>query len=394
MASYLEQSRGDFSQRLETALSLVAEHAADAAAVQTLQEKIDGHRGRYSWLVPDLSEPMDARYAPDETPADFAVLAVDGSQIEVERDAPAACFLLNVGRVTLRYGSAPGAKLESVPVLHFGDERLVIRDPRNYTRERAVDGAILAALRATAEVRALAELARELPDGLPAVGLLDGTLVRWDLSGGPDAYVKEQLLADYLAALEELQRIAAERPFAVASYISLPRATEAVNALRIAVCPYPIPDCAAHCKQVPNLQRSCDVVAKVRDRDLFARVLTDPGCRSSLFETRSLVNQEYGPHAVSFWYLNTGRPQSRPETARVETPKWSHSRLRLLHSVIWDQVQLGDGYPLALAEAHEKAVIRAADRELFWQMVGAVATGDSLAAATSQKNVAKRRRLV
>ena len=55
---------------------------------------------------------------------------------------------------------------------------------------------------------------------------------------------------------------------------------------------------------------------------------------------------------------------------------------------------LGQGYPLALAEAHEQAVLSGGDREEFWRMVDIEMGGEGLGAARSAKASSKQRRWV
>lgn len=384
MASELTETRVDFGQRLDNAVSIASQSAGDSSW-EGLQERLALHRKDYTWPAPDLTEPFTARHAPAKALPDFIVLSVDGSQIEMERDAAASCFLVNTGHVTLRYGPHPDARLENVPSLYYGDEKIVLRDPADGTREQTVDRAVIAAIRDTAEVDALADLAEALPPDIPALGLLDGALTQWRLSG-PTSQVEQSLLDDYLRALDRLREVAAQRPFVVASYISLPATREAIGALRVAVCPFPTPTCKQNCGHLQPLERPCDEVARVRDRDLFGKLL-EVGERSALFESRSAIMDSYGRHAVSFFYLNAG-----DEVARIEVPSWSRSNLDLLHTLLWDQITLGQGYPVALREAHEQAVVRATDRDIFWQMVNSAASGSRIAPPTSQKNVAKRQR--
>ena len=389
LGNHVAEQRGEFAARLERALATAAGASTDSA-LHDLQDRIETHRGRYTWLVGVPVGPMTDRIRAPAPPADHAVVAVDGSQIEIERDAPVACYLLNIGQVTLRYGSQPEAQLCSMPTLRFGPEQLTVTDPKHKTREQAVDSVILGALRSTAELDALADLAERLPADLPAVGLIDGTLVQWGFSGqGYPRFLRDRLLGGYLKALDRLRVVASRRPFAIASYISLPRATEAVNALRLAVCPFPTPDCDANCGTLSASDRPCDAVGRVRDRDLFARLL-HRGERSERFESRSsVVMEDYGTHGISFFYLNAG-----PEVVRVEVPEWSLPDIDLIHAAIWKQITLGNGYPVALAEAHEQAVVRAADRDLFWELVETASGVGANLPRRSEKNVAKRRRAV
>jgi NAD+ kinase len=82
----------------------------------------------------------------------------------------------------------------------------------------------------------------------------------------------------------------------------------------------------------------------------------------------SRINIEsYGPHLIHFFYMRVGR-----EVARVELPRWvaeDRAAVDLVHTLIYDQCMKGQGYPVALARAHEQAIVRAADRRAFLSMV-------------------------
>ncbi len=98
--------------------------------------------------------------------------------------------------------------------------------------------------------------------------------------------------------------------------------------------------------------------------------------------------REYGDHHVYFYYLHTG-----DEIARVEVPQWvadDEALLTLSHSLILDQCRRGMGYPVALSEAHEQAVIRGPERQQFKDMVERVLTEQRLPVYTSEKNRSKR----
>ncbi len=49
---------------------------------------------------------------------------------------------------------------------------------------------------------------------------------------------------------------------------------------------------------------------------------------------------------------------------------WSApERLDRVHAAVWSQCEAGDGYPMVLSEAHEQAVLRGADRRLFYTLI-------------------------
>jgi hypothetical protein len=82
---------------------------------------------------------------------------------------------------------------------------------------------------------------------------------------------------------------------------------------------------------------------------------------------------------------------------RIELPQWVSANaalLDLVHAVAYDQAQKGMGYPVALAEAHQQAVVRGAERDLFYDMVTAVFRQRGAPMAVSPKNLRKRRMTV
>ncbi|HXX59359.1 MAG TPA: DNA double-strand break repair nuclease NurA, partial [Dehalococcoidales bacterium] len=114
--------------------------------------------------------------------------------------------------------------------------------------------------------------------------------------------------------------------------------------------------------------------------------------RSALFISPSKVQKRYGPHLVHFFYLKLA-----DEIARVEVPMWVASdkaRIDLAHALILDQCKRGQGYPVALSEAHEKAVITGADRDNFWHVVEELMAQSGIASTDSAKSRSKRTRSI
>ena len=385
LAEYLDAQNVEFGRRLANALQAARAHSETDAFGQ-LTDKLESQRGVYSWLVPGVKEPFTNTYEPSAPPRDYIVLAVDGSQIEIDRDSPFDAYLINVGRVYIRYGQASEAVIDSEARTYYKPDDLVLGGRRRPGHERIIGSSVIAARRDTAEVSALADMAEELPDGVPAVGLLDGSLTQWRISEA-DNIADPDVRKQYLDALSRLQEVSKQRDFVVASYISRPRAREVVNALRIAICPFDTPNCAAYCRDKAEGERPCDVVARVRDRDIFDELLDNDGDRSGIFRNQSDEVAGYGEHLPNFFYM-----AAENELARIELPQWSLGHIDLLHTLLWDQIRLGDGYPLALAEAHEEAVVRADDRALFRQLLENEAMSRSAPDRTSAKSAAKRQR--
>jgi hypothetical protein len=384
MIAGLRDRRADRERRLHFALETFGSPAIDLDA---LKKKI--RAGKTTWLVAELTEGLAQRYPLPPAPPDFTVVATDGSHIDVDRHRAARCFLINIGAVSLTYGTKADAVLTSSPRLYAEDKDLVITHPGG-GREQVIEGALLGAKRSIEECQKLADLAAALPQESAALALLDGTLILWGLEAYPEFVGDALLRGGLLPCLDAMQKLNADRRLAPASYISFPRSTDVVNALRVAVCPNDIPDCDARCP--PGKERACDGVAGVRDRDMFMELLDD-GERSALFISPSkIVKERYGDHRVYFFYLKAG-----DEIARVEIPQWvaeNEELLNLTHTLIFDQCQRGGGYPVALSEAHEQAVVTGADRNNFWELVEATMIEDKLPTLSSAKSFSKRTRWV
>ncbi|UCB43282.1 MAG: DNA double-strand break repair nuclease NurA [Dehalococcoidales bacterium] len=382
MAARLRASSRERRERLEHALAVLTSQDD----IGRLREKINA--SRTTWLVAGLVDGLDKCYPAPPVPADFTVIASDGSHIDVDRHRSTRCYLINIGSVTLHYGTNPGAVLDSLPRLYAGDEDLVIAAPGQRGREQPIEGALLGIKRGVDECRHLVELAVAVPANNPTLALLDGSLILWNLEAYADFVAEELLDNGFLTCLEELSKLGQEKRLTLASYISFPRSTDVINTLRVAVCPRETVD-SDRCPACET--RECDSLAGVRDRELFTSLL-EPGERSSLFISSSKIQQRYGAHQVHFFYLRVDA-----EVARIEIPQWvaaDEDLLSLTHTLVLDQCQRGHGYPVSLSEAHEKAVVTGADAENFWRLVEASLVEEHLPVTGSAKNRSKRTRWV
>jgi hypothetical protein len=319
-----------------------------------------------SWLLAMPVERLDtARDLPAAPPA-YAVVATDGSQIDLDRHGAVACYLINIGQVYIRYGDSPAARLSSRPALYYREQDLYLTDG---ARRVLIEGNYLSARRDVDEGVALADLADELlADDLPALALQDGTLVRWTLAGA-ERFVQDFFIERYLAYLERMRL----RGIPVASYISRPRSPEVVGTIRLMLCPdVDVPagrgaKCA-DCSDVrAGREPSCAPCQGLVDADVLSSRLAE-GQRGPLFVSLSRINVErYGEHLVHFFHMRVGR-----ELCRVEVPRWVAAEPAMVdrvHTLVYDQCARGDGYPVAIARAHEQAIVRAADRKAFLRML-------------------------
>jgi len=362
----------------------------DPAALRDhLEERAKASERRIPWLAALPTSTMEGTLADSfsapPTPANFSVVAADGSAISPDRHSPLHYYLINTGHAVLTYGAHPNAVLDSAGCLYFKDEDLHI-DPQG--RRIPVDGARLGLKMQVEEMRTLLEAARVA--ALPAVALRDGSLIMWPLHG-EEKSVQAHFLDQFLACLDGFQRSS----LPVASYISYSNGQDVVNALRVRLCPQPSHDCQ-RCPLSDADRELCTYLGRVRDRHLFLddELLAD-GQRSQVFESSSAILESYQAHRIQFFYVNVGG-----EIARVEAPAWvtqNADMLNLLHTVVMDQCRRSGGYPPyppALMEAHEQAVITTAERRLVEELVERAMAAQGRTYLRSAKDRSKRTRAV
>ena len=375
MAATLKGRRGDKRARLERAM--MAAQALDPQEYEARRLQLGTQVNR---PPPKITENPCLAYAPPSLPSDYAVVGVDGSHIDVSRHLAARCYLINIGGIALRYGATPQASAFSEPRLYADEDELVIRDEYAPQHQETVSGALLDAKRAVEEALALANELERLPADAPALGLMDGSLIMFGMHRHPD-FARRQLIDEgFVAAMDAVRGLAQEREVAAASYISLPRSADVASALRLVDGDYPA-------------RADADVgddAGGVMDRELFAMTLA-AGERTPVFRSNApIVRDHYGKHGVCFFYMRT-----EEEIGRVELPDWAaddETLLALVHGLVVEQCRLGPGYPVALKEAHEQAVVTGADRQYFVGLVEAALSDNGLPVYSSEKNNSKRYR--
>ncbi len=349
-------------------------------------QKLD--KSQTSWLVASFDPnnyPFQTFPQPDR-PSEYIALATDGSQIIPDRNAAAHCCVLNLGKVVLRYGENAFAKLSSEPVVNMDDT----------LEDSSTEGEILSAkrvgqLRDNLEHNGLASLIAEYGDkGIPTVAFADGTLILWMVEKETDSVKSESL-----KALQGLFAKGRESKMPVVSYISRSGSRDVVNALRVLQCPFDRIDCDRNCPDhAPPMRRTapCGGVENLTDTILFENLL-NVGDRSAVFGSRSKILNSYEEcNRIHFCYVHVGA-----EIARLEFPRWvaeDETMLNLVHTLAVNQAQKGNGYPRVLAEAHEQAVIRGADRDVFYHLLERALIRKNVRVRTTRKSMAKLSRTV
>ena len=133
MVTRLKADSGERQRRLSYARDVLGDKSAD---IDSLKRKIAA--SQTTWLVAGLVDGLDQRYETPPLPAEFTVIATDGSHIDVDRHRSTRCYLINIGSVILQYGANPNAILDNLPCLYASDEELVNHlkkiIPTNYAR--------------------------------------------------------------------------------------------------------------------------------------------------------------------------------------------------------------------------------------------------------------------
>ena len=397
ISEHLAQEANAARHRVERAEALMAKAQANQAE---LVEQHQVWRDRLGFAAASPIEPLDNRINLQSAPEAHTVIAADGSQIAPSHHEIAYCYLINVGRVGLHYGQSRYPILDNLPEIVYRPDDLYISRQWGIRTEEW-----MGYRRTVSEAVGLAELAQEMGDRregdreeggdrgeggagegeqiqnpkskiqnpksphpiphppspiLPTLAMIDGSLIYWFLEQLP-AEARDRILLPILQSWEYLRSVG----IPLVGYLSASRSGEALNFLRLESCPFEAPDCLTHCLGQTE-KAPCQVFNPLRDVTLWA-ILLQPGQRSPLWRSSADILNLYGEHTVYFCYIHVGS-----EVARVEMPAWVVQEPTLLEtalSLTLTQVQKGYGYPVALAEAHNQAVVRGGDRARFFALL-------------------------
>lgn len=340
-------------QRLE----LAQQHLKNAyECQQDLIDRQEKWRDRISFANATPIEPLETCIHIPVPPKIHTVIATDGSQIAPNHHEIAYCYLLNIGRVVLHYGQNRHPLLDSLPEVFYRPEDLYM------SRQWGIKTEEWMSFRRTAsETTVLAELACSAAQGeTPALAIVDGSLIYWFLEQLPmDA--RDRILPPILEAWQQMR----DAQIPLMGYLSASRSIETMNFLRLLACPHPAPDCKSHC---PNQLEKvpCKIFEQLRDTSVWATRLK-PGQRSTLWRSNSPILELYGDQTIYFCYVHVGT-----EIARIEVPAWVAENATMLDQALGlmlAQVQKGYGYPVAIAEAHNQAVVKGGDRSRFFALL-------------------------
>jgi len=348
-----------FAQEIDIANTVWGKISQDAA----FGDKI--HAFKQSLLVPWWQGLLAPVKKIELQKTEYTVLSVDGSQIYHDKHQGPPCFLINIGFMQLSYG------LQNKPVVYGNEPFLTVKldqehgfgstDFINMQREKYEFEHAL---------QRMEEINLQEPGKL-SVCLFDGSLIFFHLDA-QDMEFKEQFLQDYCTVLEVMY----QKRMLIAGYMSLPKTKELVNLCKLELVQFD-----------DSLLGSVLVIDRLTDVDIAGLYLKRQD-RSIVFASKAPICYLYPIHLrPHFCYLHVGS-----EIVRIEFPAWIGNDEVLVDqicAVAFDQAQKGHGYPVSLFEAHEQAVIKAADRDFFYNLLEKMSEKKSSSYLISQKSLRK-----
>ncbi len=366
MAAGMAKGEEERSRLAAKARQLLESHSGELELLKARAEEA-GQNWKWRGASPH-HEPLAQAHALPAGTQKATIIAVDGSQIYLDRHAAFQYYLINVGTIVFRQGSGLAPRVETEPSIFYGEKL--------YNEEgELIQNAEVNARRALAEIEKLVAVTEEMAgeDKTAVLSLIDGPLLLWILSLRDSGEPNERSLENYLGHLKRMEKTGAT----LAGYVDRPNSAGVVRLLELAD-----QDVAEAIKKRP--------FRGLTDRHLFARLL-EPGQRSSLFSSVSPVNKRLAKDGqrISFFYLNVGTDEGAA-MARVEIPQWvldgGHEQLDLLHHVLWQQSRSTQGYPYVLARADELAVVTGEDRRGFENLIQDALLSHGLVPRQSEKS--------
>lgn len=298
----------------------------------------------------------------------YTVCSVDGSQIYPDKHQGTGCFLINTGLVHITYAS------------DHTKNRVVLRNrPQLFVdgtleNDFIVSTELVNCRRQEWEFKQMLEYVPTIVEQCAEkqqLFLFDGSLIFWHLDS-KDVQLKHTFLTCYLMLLHQLY----ELKVPLAGYISLPKAKEFIALMRAAL-------------ELKLISSEDPTLFDPFIDTTIANFFLQPATRTTVFKNNTPISREYPDHLrPHFFYIHVGY-----EIARIEIPGYIAIDEQAVDSIarlVLDQANKGRGYPVAIAEAHEQAVIKGADRELFYNLIYKLGNEYNHKFVLSQKSLKKR----
>lgn len=317
-------------------------------------------------LIPDCSESPTQTYPVNTDPGPATVCTTDGSQIFPSRHESASAALIHISRIRIRYGDE-----SHMPLIDSVAEAVMENELENWESEDDSAPSFTDWVSDERTLRELTELHSLIEAHPDTLCMCDGSLILWRLAGRKSQKYEKKRIEQYVNGLKKFH----EKNAPIAGYISQSGTREIVKLILFA---------EGRLDEKALSRRS---IPFVTDSMFFGRYLKT-GERSTVFHSRSQIMKAYGDQAISYFFLNVGS-----EAARIELPRWAAEKKEIVDFVAeqcLQQAQLGGGYPILIAEAHEQAVLRGPDRQAFFAMIEDAMLSAGMAPSLSVKELRKR----
>ncbi len=288
---------------------------------------------------------------------DYIVVATDGSEIPINFDFPLYYYVVNIGEIIIKYGDAPYFFANSVPQIFYKEKDLFadIGEQKLMIKGELLDSKML------------------LEESISLSSLLDGTLILWEVKER-----NEQFKQEFINRFQLLFQRSQELNIPIAGYISGFHSKDVIGIVELQITNSEKKANNEDVKQFDILQ----------DTDIFRKLLKN-GERSILFRSNAPILRYYAA-PIFFFYLNVGS-----EIVRVEIPAFvahDKQKIDLLHKLLLSQAEKGMGYPVALKEAHEQAVIHTYEKSSMQQIFNELLQKEGISIQENYKSLFKKMR--
>jgi len=277
--------------------------------------------------------------------SDYTAIAADGSEVSINEDFFFPYYIINIGFIALKYGKDHFFFADSNAKIYFEENELY---EKVGDKSFLVRGELLSSKMLLEESKKLEELLKDFYTvEVPVLALFDGTLIQWEIKETSETY-KNNFVKNFQRMI--LKALQLKAP--LAGYISGTRSRDVMEMIRIFL-------------EMKGEDFDKQLLSIIKDADIF-KIILRKGERSAMFRSNApILNLYKAP--IYFFFLNVGS-----EVVRIEIPEFiafDNDLLEITCALILSQSKKGGGYPVALKEAHEQAVIKSSERvfieELF-----------------------------
>ncbi|MEZ0537997.1 DNA double-strand break repair nuclease NurA [Caldicellulosiruptoraceae bacterium PP1] len=280
---------------------------------------------------------------------EYSVVAVDGSNTDIDRHNLILYYLLNIALVEIDYNKDSSSFFHQTQPFVFIDEDVISQKSGYYDIKSTAE---ISKERQTLEFRFIKDYVnRKLDNDRVTIVLFDGNLINWAENRQDNRFGRKPY-----EEIEELFKLSKNKNIVICGFISSPKNTLLSNLYRVNWCPYKKLRCQ-NCEE--SFFSECIKYSKIKDWLFFDNL--NEGEYTTFFYSFGRESDILFPTDVVFTYLNTGN-----EIARIELPAYlldDNEKVQRVISAIFHQTKLGFGYPISLTHAHNLSTITNADKK-------------------------------